>query len=645
MAKTKQTARLKHSRPVSNLTMNSSTMSPRLHTDFVEVHVHTAKCDSCDKHNKLTLYRCIECGQHVCSLCWNKKSGDRTHGFGGGFGDEPELHANRAVEDDKLAGGKANESKRRTSTRRRVHVISDDEDDDVPVLNPARTMTKTPVNDANKQNAIMNSNHREDHEHDLPRVRPNIPARRLPVLRPAIPAANTSAMESGNRVTQRKSHTHREESDSESQSVMPVHDNLGRQTMSSQNAFVGDQETDTQGRRPSQSSIRHPQAQANRSAYLNTQPVEYRPRPGANVDLQAIYNQQAFANNESTNPQAPRSAQHLNAHQQAIQLAPRQTQSDIYRPRPGADLDQQAARNELAFADRQHIGHQTPQPSQASVLPQHAAHPAARPAQTAMSYQHAQTPANMAQMAARNQQDFRLKQQAQAYTNAKLMEIRNRQELSSYQSARAAANRDQVAAHNQQAFNPNQRSSAAANYAERIAAARDQEEAYLSRQQANRPTPGPAQASVSHGRATHSSPFPSQAFLSQQHAALLASRQAQHRLATQQRRDGTSGDVQVREVCGPVPIDAIRNTNISGSLLQKSSKQPMFFSSMPEWSRFRDSASVLVKIRTASHNCSAQLISSTKRALPVPNPARLRRLLSINLALPECNLSAHAVLP
>ena len=630
MAKTNQTARVKKSRPISNLIMNSPTMSPRLHTEFVEVHIHTAKCDSCDKHNKLTLYRCTECGQHVCSLCWNKKSGDRTHVFGGGYRDEPEVHANHVVEDDKLAGGKANETKRRASTRRRVHVISDDEDDDdVLVLHPAPTMGNTPVNDANKQhkkkNAIMNTDHCEDHEDDLPGVWPIVPARRLPVLRPAVPAANTSAMESGNQVTQRRPHTHREESDPESQSVLPVYDNLGRQTMSSQYAFVGDQETNTQGR-PSQSSIRC--QQPTRSAYLNAQPVEYRPRPGANVDLQAMYNQRAFANNEST-----------------ISQASRQTQSAICRPRPGADLDQQATRNELAFADRQRFGHQTPQPSQASVLHQHAAHPAARPAQTAMSQQYAQTPANMEQMASRNQRDFRLMQQAQAYANAKLMEIRNRQELSSHQSARPAANRDQVAAHNQQAFNPNQRSSAAAYYAKQIAAARDKEEVSLSRQQANRPTPGPAQASVSHGGASNSSPFPSQAFLSQQHAALLAARQAQHRIATQQRLDGTSGVVQVREVCGPVPINAIRNTNISVSLLQKSSKQPMFFSSMPELSRFRNSVFVLVKIRTASHNCSVQLISSTKRALPVLNPARLRRLLSINLELLQCNLSAHAVLP
>ena len=552
MARTLQTARLNHPPPVSNPTANPPTTSPRLHTAFMEVKVHTAKCDSCDKHNKLTLYRCTECGQHVCSLCWNKKLADGTHDFGANLRDVPELNANRVIEDDDADGEKEYENEGRTHSRRRVHVISDDEDNDLAVLKPAPTPENADANDASKQhkekkNVIMNDNLREDRADELPRLWPILPARRQPVLRFAVPAANTSVTESANRATQRNPHIHEGDSDPEHQSIVRVYDDLGRQIIPSPYVFVGDEETNPQTCRPSQSSMSH--QQVNRSAPLHAQPAIYRPRPGADLDQQAARNQYAFANSQPANRQAPRPAQSLIAQQQATHLAARQIQPAVYRPRPGADLDKQAARNQLAFANCKRINHQAPQPGQASVSHQQGVHPSPRPAQTSISQQHAQTAANMDQVAARNQQVHRLNQQAEAYANAKQMDARNRQNLTSYQDTWLAANNDQGAAHNRQAVISNQLSSSDANYAE----ARDRHQAYLSRHQANRPTP-PAQTPVLHSDATESSSLSAQAFLSPEHAAVLNSRQAQHPIATQGRPSGLSGGIQDREVCLPVLI-------------------------------------------------------------------------------------------
>ena len=495
MARTIHTARLNPPTPVSDPTTSAPSVS-RLHTTFVEVRVHTAKCDSCDRHNKLTLYRCTECGQHVCSLCW-RKSGDGTHVFGGGLHDVPGSDANHLIEDDDADSERGYKKGGRMHARRRVQVISDDEDDDVTMLEPARTTENAEVNDASKQDGkeitvIMNDDHHEDHEDDLPRLWPVVASGELPVLTPAVPAANTTASESVTRATQRNPHIYGEGGDSEHQRIVRVYDSLGRQTMSSRYVFVGDQETSPQARHPSQSSI---------------------------------------------------------SHHPATQLAPSQIKPAIYRPRPGADVDKQAARNQLAFANSQATNRQAPRPDKAPTSHEQAVHPAPRTAQASIPPQHAHTAANVDRVAVRSQQILRLNQQAQAYANAKQMEARNGQTLSSHQNTRPAADRDQVAAHNQQAFISNQLSSSGATYVEQMIAARD-------RQQANHPTPGPAQTEVSYRGATSIPRFPAQAFLSQQHAALLTSRQAQHRIATQDHANGPSGGVQVREVCPPVPINS-----------------------------------------------------------------------------------------
>ena len=543
----------------SNPTARLQITSPQPHTDFMEVRVHTAKCDTCDKHNKLTLYRCIDCGQHVCSLCWNK-SGDGSHVFGGGSRNVPELQSKNKIEDDNGGGDKGHENARRTRPSRRVHVISDDEDD-LPVLKPASTTEKAGSTDANKQpnkstNIIMDGDRDQDHEDDLPGLWPMVPARGAPVLSPGVPSANTSTTESADRVMPINPHIGEEEIDPERQRTVQVYDELGRQTVFSPYAFVGDQGTKLQGRRALQPSPSN--QQATRFAPFPDRPATYRPRPGVHVDLQAACSQLAFTNTQPTNHQAPRPPQSSTSNQQAARYAQFQDRPAIYRPRPGANVDLQAARNCLAFSPHQNSTYpRAPQPGQLSVPHQQAPHLTPRPAPPSVSVHqhHVQTAANVDRAAVRERQALYVKQQAQvqAYAKAKLMEVRNRQALSSHQDAQLAANRDQVATHNREAFISNRLASSAAGY-EQILAARDQQQAYLSRQRANRPIAGPAQPPVSYRGAPISPSIPAQAFHSQRYATFLNPRHAQPPTAAPDHSYGPSASTHIREVCFRVPV-------------------------------------------------------------------------------------------
>lgn len=59
-------------------------MAGRIHDQFEEVHIHTAKCDICENHNKSILYRCLECSLSICTPCNQKDSGDGRHYMNGG---------------------------------------------------------------------------------------------------------------------------------------------------------------------------------------------------------------------------------------------------------------------------------------------------------------------------------------------------------------------------------------------------------------------------------------------------------------------------------------------------------------------------------------------------------------------------------
>ena len=50
-----------------------------MHTDFRNIKVHTAKCDTCNHHNTSTMKQCVDCGVNFCDPCWVDRGSDGTH--------------------------------------------------------------------------------------------------------------------------------------------------------------------------------------------------------------------------------------------------------------------------------------------------------------------------------------------------------------------------------------------------------------------------------------------------------------------------------------------------------------------------------------------------------------------------------------
>ena len=532
MARRRDTPRLNYRpiclKPIAIPTPNPPRVFPRAHTDFMEVRVHTAKCDSCEKHNKLTLYRCMECGQHVCSSCW-KKSGDRTHVYGGESRNAPKPATNNVIENRRGDSKKGHENAATTRTRRRVHVISDDDndddDDDFSALRPPSTTEIPEPIDASKQqskrtNLVMDGNQHQDHPDDSPDLWPMVPRRGLPVSRPAVPADNTNPTESVNPAMQ---HPHILGAAHE-----PEHQQNAQLRRQSIHASVGDQETYLPVIRPSQRSFLTQQATI--YAHLLEGAVIYRPPPGSDTDeATSARNQPGFVDPQLLNLQAPPFAQPSATFQQPL----RQIQPATYRTQPGAGMDPQAARFQLAFVPyQQNTGNlQAPRPVQAPVSHQHAVHAATGPSQPPVSitqHQH-QTANNTDQVASRDRSRAlylrQMEQHAEAQANAKAIDPRNRQALNPQPIAQPAVNRGQLATRNQQAFISNQASSSTVHYGQMLAA-REAQQTYLSRQRENRPASSSGQTWVSQQSVTDNV-SPSQAFLSPTHAASLASRQVQ----------------------------------------------------------------------------------------------------------------------
>ena len=461
--------------------------------------------------------------------------------FGGGSRNAPKFATNNVIEDGSGGSKKGHEDAGTTRIRRRVHVISDDDDDDkFSVLRSSSTTKNPEPTDASKQqskrtNIVMNGDQHQDHPDDSTDLWPMVPPRGLPVSRPAVPTDNTSPTESANPATQRNPHIQREVDDPERQQT-------AQSRRQSTYVSVGDQETYMPVIRPLQRSVSTQQATI--CAHLLEGDIIYRPRYGSDWNGQATSasNQLGFINPQLLNLEAPLFNQPLVMFEQAprfaqpsvtFQQAPLQIQPAIYRTQPGADVDSQAARFQQAFVPlQQNSGNrQAPRLAQAPVSHQHAVHAATRPSQPSVSItQHQdQRAANTDQVAARDQSRAlflrQAKQHAEQNANAKAMDAHNRQALNTQQNAQLAANRDQLASRNQQAFISNQASSSSARY-EQMLAARDAQQAYLSRQQEDRPASGSGQTSVSQQRVTDIVP-PSQAFLSQIRAASLASRQIQ----------------------------------------------------------------------------------------------------------------------
>lgn len=99
-------------------------MSREVHDKFVEIKIHTAKCDNCNKHNTAIIFRCQTCGQQCCTPCWQRNGGDDRHKLNGG--DQGFTVAGEVLGRRKRESARMNASRR---VRRRMTVTDDDGDD------------------------------------------------------------------------------------------------------------------------------------------------------------------------------------------------------------------------------------------------------------------------------------------------------------------------------------------------------------------------------------------------------------------------------------------------------------------------------------------------------------------------------------
>ena len=114
--------------------MSNPNRAVRTHTSFIEIKIHTAKCDTCNKHNTSTMFRCADCGQQCCTACWTKKGGDGTHILNAGDkGWTPERAQVLSMPRRERRPKKTNENgvaKRRTTKRKSRYVIDDDDEEE-----------------------------------------------------------------------------------------------------------------------------------------------------------------------------------------------------------------------------------------------------------------------------------------------------------------------------------------------------------------------------------------------------------------------------------------------------------------------------------------------------------------------------------
>lgn len=127
------------SSPPSQADTNESPARRPPHSNFKAIKIHTAKCDVCNKHNKSTLQRCIDCGWQICSPCWGMRGGNGSHGVTRTFtgpvfcsSDEEELPRKkpaRGTEKSTPARNKAQFPKARPSREKDDEYEDKDEDD------------------------------------------------------------------------------------------------------------------------------------------------------------------------------------------------------------------------------------------------------------------------------------------------------------------------------------------------------------------------------------------------------------------------------------------------------------------------------------------------------------------------------------
>ena len=123
------------------IAITSSSMA-LIHDTFIEIKIHTAKCDECGKHNIDTVYRCEICSKQLCIPCRHIKGGDATHymheGDKGWQPESPQLPAPGS----ELARPVNVPIPRRPKTKRRIVVEEDSEEDEATGSEPPRERRK-----------------------------------------------------------------------------------------------------------------------------------------------------------------------------------------------------------------------------------------------------------------------------------------------------------------------------------------------------------------------------------------------------------------------------------------------------------------------------------------------------------------------
>lgn len=89
-----------------------------IHNDFVDITIHTAKCDTCNKHNKSVMKQCVKCGMNFCTPCWLHR-GDGTHIMNSGDSGYAGALANKANREKILKpyGGSVKKESSKTPSR------------------------------------------------------------------------------------------------------------------------------------------------------------------------------------------------------------------------------------------------------------------------------------------------------------------------------------------------------------------------------------------------------------------------------------------------------------------------------------------------------------------------------------------------
>ena len=509
------------------------------------------------------------------------------HVMGDGSLNKPDMNSNTANDGKSSDSKKGRDDATMTHAKKKLPSV-DNKGDDFVLRSSSTTTENAETIHASKQhqvrkNADMDHRHNDGHQEGLPSLWPMMPAGPPSVLSLA---AHRSVAESMNSAIQRNNDIL--ETEPERRRTVQNHNDQGRQPISDRHVLNDHQETNHQA---CNTCILNSQAAHSAQPYAN--PAIYHPQRAVDMNRQAARHQHHSTDSHPKIRQAP---QHTATHQQAV----RQVQPTIYLPQPaGIKVNQQATRHQPTFVDHGPHYHQAPRTDQASISRQLAPHPGPRPAQASfhVSERDARTGAPVGLLeAARNPQASNLDQQAQlqAWVNAKMAEARNRYGLSAHQS-------ETLASLSRQDFISNQLSSSAAGYGYSLGVG-EQQRAYPAQHQANHPPPGFAQASLSHGFATSSSHLPVQPLPSQQHASSpLASRQAPRLTVTDNRPNVPSVDPQVLEVCLPLFIDQRKFTDVCLSIHQKSSKQPMPFSSVLKLTEIWEIGSVPSKMRRTIH--------------------------------------------